>query len=88
MGGSGILAPNHRGVAAMTTKAVLYVRVSSEEQAKEGYSLSAQERDGEAYAQRHSFEIVKRWSGLGSAKDQGRANFNEMLDYVKKRPEV
>lgn len=69
-------------------KAVLYVRVSSQDQAKEGYSLDAQERDGRAYASRHGFEIVRCWSGFESAKEEGRKNFNEMLAFVEKKPSI
>ena len=39
--------------------ALLYVRVSSKEQEKEGYSLDAQEKLGREYAQRKGFNMQK-----------------------------
>lgn len=39
--------------------AVLYVRVSSTEQEKEGYSLDAQEKMGVEYARRKGMDIVR-----------------------------
>ena len=48
-------------------KAVLYVRVSSSEQEKEGYSLDAQEKLGHEYARRKDFEIVRTWKISESA---------------------
>ena len=69
-------------------KGVLYVRVSSQEQADEGYSLDAQEKEGERYAERHRIEIVKRWVVSESAKAEGRKAFSELLSFAKSHPEV
>ena len=55
----------------MTKKAVLYVRVSDERQL-EGYSPEVQEREGEKYAARQGFEVVRRWVVSESAKAAGR----------------
>jgi site-specific DNA recombinase len=73
----------------MSEKAVLYVRVSSEEQ-ETNTSLDSQEKTGRQYAEKNSLEIVKLWRGPESAwrndskddSDRIRKNFNEMLDYV------
>ncbi|MCE5300901.1 MAG: recombinase family protein [Spirochaetia bacterium] len=73
----------------MTQKAVLYVRVSSEEQ-ETNTSLDSQEKTGRQYAEKNGLDIVKLWRGPESAwrndtKDDGdriRKNFNEMLDFV------
>lgn len=40
---------------------LLYVRVSSKEQEKEGYSLDAQEKLAIDYTNRKGLEIVKSW---------------------------
>ena len=48
-------------------KALLYVRVSSKEQEKEGYSLDAQEKLGKEYAERKNLEIVRIWKVSESA---------------------
>lgn len=65
-------------------KAVLYTRVSSDEQRKSGYSLDYQKKQGEEYAQKKELNIVKIFSESYTAKKPGRPMFNEMLKYVKK----
>lgn len=69
-------------------KALLYIRVSSKEQEKEGYSLDAQEKLGLAYASRKSLNIVRVWKVSESAWDEGRSAFNQMIDYAKKHSEI
>ncbi len=68
--------------------ALLYVRVSSKEQEKEGYSLDAQEKLGKDYALRNNLSIVKRWKVSESAWKEDRDSFSEMLEYAKKHEEV
>ena len=72
------------------TSALLYVRVSSKEQEKEGYSLDAQEKLGHEYAQRKGFNIVKQWKVSESAWDRkkDRVAFNQMIEYAKANPKV
>ena len=43
-------------------RAVLYVRVSTEDQAKEGFSLAAQEERLRAYCLAKGWDIVDVWS--------------------------
>ncbi|OGF67605.1 MAG: hypothetical protein A2Y62_18070 [Candidatus Fischerbacteria bacterium RBG_13_37_8] len=69
-------------------QALLYVRVSSKEQEKEGYSLDAQEKLGEDYALRNDLKIVKRWKVSESAWRKERAAFNEMVDYAKRNENI
>lgn len=66
-------------------KTVLFCRVSSKEQEDEGYSLPSQEKLLKAYAEKHSFEIIKVFSisETGSKSDQ-RKTFKEMLEFLKK----
>ena len=69
--------------------ALLYVRVSSKEQEKEGYSLDAQEKLGEEYARRNNLNIVKKWKVSESAwEKEERKAFNEMIGYAKKHENV
>ena len=70
--------------------ALLYVRVSSKEQEKEGYSLDAQEKLGREYAQRKGFNIIKQWKVSESAWDRkkDRVAFNQMIEYAKAHPEI
>jgi len=69
-------------------KALLYVRVSSKEQEKEGYSLDAQEKLGREYAKRHALEIVRMWKVAESAWKQDRTEFNQLIEHSKRHPEI
>ena len=67
------------------TKTILFCRVSSREQADEGYSLDAQMKLLEEYANKHDFEIAKIYKISESASGkQIRKSFLEMLDYATK----
>ncbi|MBI4801114.1 MAG: recombinase family protein [Elusimicrobia bacterium] len=46
-------------------KTALYLRVSTEDQAKEGYSLEVQRETLEAFAKREGFEVYKVYSDDG-----------------------
>ncbi len=63
----------------------LYVRVSTEEQAKQGISLLAQEEALKNYASALGYEIFKIYKDEGkSAKDiKGRPEMKQMLDDAK-----
>lgn len=69
-------------------KAVAYYRVSSEEQARDGYSLDAQRKALREYAERKSLSIVQEFQEVETAKTVGRSAFNEMLAYLKRHPDV
>lgn len=64
-------------------KALIYARVSSKEQEREGYSIPAQLELFKQYAQKNNLEIVKEFLESESAKTSGRKLFNEMLLYAK-----
>jgi len=68
--------------------ALLYVRVSSTEQEKEGYSLDAQEKLGHEYAKRKGLTIAKSWKVSESAWKQERSAFNQLVDYAKRHDEI
>lgn len=63
-------------------KAVIYARVSSDEQQKEGFSIPAQIELLENYAKKNDIEIVKIYEESQTAKQAGRAKFNEMLSFL------
>ena len=64
-------------------KAVLWVRVSSDEQQK-GYSPEAQLKLLKEYSKKHRFSITKIFNETESAKKSlYRNSFKEMLDFVK-----
>lgn len=65
-------------------KAVVYVRVSSKEQEDEGFSIPAQIKLLHDYAVRHGFEIVREFRDVETAKIAGRAQFQEMVAFLRK----
>lgn len=69
-------------------KVVIYARVSSKEQEKEGFSIPAQIKLLEEYAQQKSFEVVQTFCDAETAKKQGRANFKELIEFVKKNKSI
>lgn len=69
-------------------KVVIYARVSSREQEKEGFSIPAQLKLLREYARKNGFEIVQEYSDAETAKKAGRTNYNVMLDYLKANPDT
>jgi len=68
-------------------KAVIYARVSSREQEREGYSIPAQLDLLRAYAAENNFDVVEEFTDVETAKRTGRTHFNRMLTFLrKKRP--
>lgn len=66
-----------------TTGAVGYIRVSTEEQAREGVSLDAQEAALAAYAQLHDLSLTRVVRDAGaSGKDLTRPGIRELLALV------
>jgi site-specific DNA recombinase len=65
---------------------VLYARVSSKDQAKEGFSIPAQLRLLRDYATSKGFVIVQEFTDVETAKASGRTNFGQMLAYLQKHP--
>lgn len=63
-------------------KAVVYVRVSTEEQAKHGYSLAQQETECREFAEKQGFKIDRVFIEEGeSAKDLNRTKLKSMFEY-------
>ncbi len=65
--------------------AVLYARVSSRDQEREGFSIPAQQKLIHEYAASHGFQILEEFIDVETAKKSGRTNFTRMLAYVRKR---
>jgi site-specific DNA recombinase len=68
-------------------QAVIYARVSSKEQEKEGFSIPAQIKLLTRYAVEKRFKIVREFRDVETAKQSGRVGFNEMVSFLKKTPE-
>ncbi len=67
---------------------VIYARVSSKNQEKEGFSIPAQLDLLRDYAQKHNINVVREFVESESAKKAGRTQFNEMLKFLKKNKDV
>ena len=59
-----------------TPKTVIYARVSSREQEREGFSIPAQ------------FNVAGEYVDIETAKQSGRTNFDEMIRYLRKHTTV
>ena len=68
-------------------EAILYARVSSKEQEKEGYSIPAQQKLLRDYAHTQGLQIVKEFIDVETAKESGRENFSEMTAFFQKELE-
>ncbi len=69
-------------------KAVLYARVSSDEQERQGFSIPAQVKLLQDYARMNSIQIVKEFTESETAKQSGRKQFNAMVKYLKASKDV
>ena len=69
-------------------RAVMYARVSSKEQEREGYSIPAQLKLLRDYAEAQNLKVVEEYVDVETAKQTGRANFNEMVKFLRKHPTV
>src|ERR1700674_3905020 len=69
-------------------QAVIYARVSSKEQEKEGFSIPAQLKLLKEYAAANGFAVAQEYIDIETAKQTGRAAFGEMVAYLKAHPSV
>ncbi len=69
---------------AQRREAVLYARVSSKDQEKEGFSIPAQQKLLRGYADQAELMVVKEFTDVETAKRAGRTQFMKMLEYLKK----
>jgi site-specific DNA recombinase len=67
-------------------QAVVYARVSSKDQEREGYSIPAQLKLLREYAKAHEFEIVHEFIDVETAKTTGRKQFDEMVRFFRQNP--
>jgi DNA invertase Pin-like site-specific DNA recombinase len=66
-------------------QAVIYARVSSKEQDKEGFSIPAQLKLLKEYAAAQGFRVTREYVDIETAKETGRAAFGEMVAYLRAR---
>lgn len=72
----------------MKKNVVLYARVSSKEQEREGFSIPAQIKLLREYANKHDLVIVAEFIEAETAKHAGRKQFRRMLDFLEDNPDV
>ena len=64
---------------------VIYARVSTKEQEKEGFSIDAQLKLLREYAATNSFDVLQEYVDVETAKRAGRTGFTEMVGFFKKQ---
>lgn len=64
---------------------VVYARVSSKEQEKEGFSIPAQLKLLNGYAALNGYSVVQEYVDVETAKRAGRTSFSEMVSFLKKQ---
>ena len=62
---------------------ILYIRVSTDDQAEQGFSLKHQEESLRRYCEIKRYNILKLYSDDHSAKDFNRPDWKELHNYVK-----
>lgn len=72
----------------MKSSAVIYARVSSKEQEREGYSIEAQVEILRTYSIENNLRIVREFVDVETAKMIGRKAFNEMMDYLREHKDT
>ena len=70
-------------ITEKSVKVVLYARVSSKDQEKEGFSIPAQLELLKSYATKNNMLIIKEYEDVETAKCAGRTKFNEMVKFLK-----
>src|SRR5688500_7093930 len=68
--------------------AVIYARVSSKEQEKEGFSIPAQLKLLKEYASANGFVVTEEYVDVETAKQAGRTAFGKMIAYLKSHTSV
>ncbi len=85
---------NKRNAQPRTTgpnpQAVIYARVSSKEQEKEGYSIPAQLKLLRDHASVHGLKVMREFIDVETAKKAGRKAFGEMVawPFLERRARV
>ena len=69
-------------------RAVIYARVSSKEQEKEGYSIPAQLKLLKDYAAAEGFTVAHEYVDVETAKQTGRGAFGKMVAWLRAPPDV
>jgi site-specific DNA recombinase len=68
----------------VVNRAVVYARVSSQEQADEGFSIPAQLKLLRAYAADRELTVTREFVDVETAKSAGRPGFDAMVEFVRR----
>jgi site-specific DNA recombinase len=68
-------------------EAVIYARVSSKDQEREGYSIPAQRKTLMEYAPKIGFQVVREFVDVETAKCAGREQFGAMISFLRQNPQ-
>jgi site-specific DNA recombinase len=77
-------SPMHKIDTGQRSIAVVYARVSSKEQEKEGFSIPAQLKLLRGYAADHRLTVIEEFVDVETAKRSGRPGFTAMVEFFKK----
>ena len=69
-------------------KSVIYARVSSKEQEREGFSIPAQKKVLREYALKHGLTVAKVFEEAETAKSSGRKQFSKMFHFLRDNPDI
>lgn len=72
---------NSAAAAGAHKQAVIYARVSSKKQEKEGFSIPAQLKLLKEYATMRGFAVAQEYVDVETAKQAGRSTFSKMVAY-------
>ena len=78
------MTTSNNGNGQATTRAIIYTRVSTDEQAERGYSLRHQEQRLRQYCELNGITVVDHYQDDASAKTFERPAFGRLLTYIKK----
>ncbi|MCL4305872.1 recombinase family protein [bacterium] len=73
------------GMHGARRRALVYARVSSKEQEKEGFSIPAQLGLLRDYATRQNLAIAQEYVDIETAKQAGRTAFTEMVNFLRRQ---
>ena len=88
MGNQSVDSQRIRDYVSVMKKAVLYARVSTKDQEREGYSIPAQIELLRNYAHQRKIKIVKEFIESDSAGKAGRKRFLEMISLLESNKSI
>ncbi len=82
------ILPTASSIVSDRKQAIIYARVSSKEQEKEGFSIPAQLKLLKEYAAAQGIAVLQEYVDVETAKQTGRTAFGEMIGYLRSHASV